>query len=375
MQVRDLAHVLERGAAFPLDHDPRLRGERVENGLQRFRQAGRDEQHEGVGGRQKSDHALKKAPERGARHGGKLSPSFYVLAPSLLLSQNHLMSDLAIDIRKVVKRFGDFVAVRELSLEVPRGSVYGLLGPNGAGKTTTIRMILDVLASRLGDDLALRPAEHRLWGARPSRLSPRGARPLQENAGPPRAALSRRAEGDARQGSGPAHRRVARAVRARHAAKELGRREDRRAVARHAAEGAVHRDAAPRPRPRDPRRAVQRARSDQCAGAQGRGARAQAARQDGHLQHARDGQRREDVRLGVHHRARREGARRLRDRGQARRRHAQRGDRTLRGAARKTASPTSCATRASCRRSTTPTITSRSSWRPTPTRKHCCGGS
>jgi ABC-2 type transport system ATP-binding protein len=55
------------------------------------------------------------------------------------------MSDLAIDIRKVVKRFGDFVAVRELSLEVPRGSVYGLLGPNGAGKTTTIRMILDVL--------------------------------------------------------------------------------------------------------------------------------------------------------------------------------------------------------------------------------------
>ena len=55
------------------------------------------------------------------------------------------MSDLAIDIRKVVKRFGDFVAVRELSLQVPRGSVYGLLGPNGAGKTTTIRMILDVL--------------------------------------------------------------------------------------------------------------------------------------------------------------------------------------------------------------------------------------
>jgi ABC-2 type transport system ATP-binding protein len=55
------------------------------------------------------------------------------------------MSDLAIDIRKVVKRFGDYVAVRELSLQVPRGSVYGLLGPNGAGKTTTIRMILDVL--------------------------------------------------------------------------------------------------------------------------------------------------------------------------------------------------------------------------------------
>jgi len=60
------------------------------------------------------------------------------------------MSDLAIDIRKVVKRFDEFVAVRELSLQVPRGSVYGLLGPNGAGKTTTIRMILDVLLPDAG---------------------------------------------------------------------------------------------------------------------------------------------------------------------------------------------------------------------------------
>jgi ABC-2 type transport system ATP-binding protein len=55
------------------------------------------------------------------------------------------MSDLAIDIRNVVKRYEEHVAVRELSLQVPRGSVYGLLGPNGAGKTTTIRMILDII--------------------------------------------------------------------------------------------------------------------------------------------------------------------------------------------------------------------------------------
>ena len=46
-------------------------------------------------------------------------------------------------------------------------------------------------------------------------------------------------------------------------------------------------------------------------------ARAEAPRQDRHLQHARDGQRREDVRLGVHHRSRREGARRPRHRRQA----------------------------------------------------------
>src|SRR5678815_1229780 len=60
------------------------------------------------------------------------------------------MSDLAIDIRNVVKRYEDHVAVRDLSLQVPRGSVYGLLGPNGAGKTTTIRMILDIILPDAG---------------------------------------------------------------------------------------------------------------------------------------------------------------------------------------------------------------------------------
>jgi ABC-2 type transport system ATP-binding protein len=60
------------------------------------------------------------------------------------------VSDLAIDIRNVVKRYQEHVAVRDLSLQVPRGSVYGLLGPNGAGKTTTIRMILDVIAPDAG---------------------------------------------------------------------------------------------------------------------------------------------------------------------------------------------------------------------------------
>ncbi|MDB4915336.1 MAG: transporter related protein [Gemmatimonadetes bacterium] len=55
------------------------------------------------------------------------------------------MSDLAIDIRNVVKRYAEHLAVRDLSLAVPRGAVYGLLGPNGAGKTTTIRMILNII--------------------------------------------------------------------------------------------------------------------------------------------------------------------------------------------------------------------------------------
>jgi ABC-2 type transport system ATP-binding protein len=49
-----------------------------------------------------------------------------------------------ISIENVTKSFGDVVAVRGLSLEVPQGAVYGLLGPNGAGKTTTLRMILGI---------------------------------------------------------------------------------------------------------------------------------------------------------------------------------------------------------------------------------------
>lgn len=60
------------------------------------------------------------------------------------------MADLALEIRDVAKRYAEHVAVRQLSLSVPRGTVYGLLGPNGAGKTTTIRMILNVIAPDTG---------------------------------------------------------------------------------------------------------------------------------------------------------------------------------------------------------------------------------
>ena len=56
------------------------------------------------------------------------------------------MSETALEIQGVAKRYAAHVAVRDLSLSVPRGAVYGLLGPNGAGKTTTIRMILNIIA-------------------------------------------------------------------------------------------------------------------------------------------------------------------------------------------------------------------------------------
>ena len=56
----------------------------------------------------------------------------------------HTNYEDALVLRNVTKRFGDFVAVDDLSLNIPKGSIYGFLGPNGAGKTTTIRMVMSI---------------------------------------------------------------------------------------------------------------------------------------------------------------------------------------------------------------------------------------
>ncbi len=50
-----------------------------------------------------------------------------------------------IELSGVSKVFGTVVAVNKLSLEVPKGSIYGFIGPNGSGKTTTIRMIMKIM--------------------------------------------------------------------------------------------------------------------------------------------------------------------------------------------------------------------------------------
>jgi HlyD family secretion protein len=50
-----------------------------------------------------------------------------------------------IETRDLARRFGDFVAVRDVSLTVDRGEIFGVLGPNGAGKSTTIRMLCGIL--------------------------------------------------------------------------------------------------------------------------------------------------------------------------------------------------------------------------------------
>ncbi len=75
------------------------------------------------------------------------------------------MSDLALRVEGLVRRFGSFVAVDNIDLEVPRGAIFGFLGANGAGKTTTIRMLCGLLEPTSGTafvdeiDVVKRPDE------------------------------------------------------------------------------------------------------------------------------------------------------------------------------------------------------------------------
>ena len=61
------------------------------------------------------------------------------------------MTEFAIQARNVVKKFGDFTAIEEINLNVPKGSIYGFLGPNGCGKSTTIRVLTGLLSPTSGN--------------------------------------------------------------------------------------------------------------------------------------------------------------------------------------------------------------------------------
>ncbi len=65
------------------------------------------------------------------------------------------MSDLAIDVRGLNKSFGAKHVVKDFSLQVRRGEIYGFLGPNGSGKTTSIRMLCGLLRPDSGSGTCL----------------------------------------------------------------------------------------------------------------------------------------------------------------------------------------------------------------------------
>src|ERR1700709_815849 len=60
------------------------------------------------------------------------------------------MTEMAIDVKGLTKRFGSKVAVDHVDIAVPRGQVWGFLGPNGSGKTTTLRMLCGLLTAEEG---------------------------------------------------------------------------------------------------------------------------------------------------------------------------------------------------------------------------------
>ncbi|MBN1207583.1 MAG: ABC transporter ATP-binding protein [Myxococcaceae bacterium] len=91
---------------------------------------------------------------------------------------SHSPSDLAVDARGLIKRFGTFTALNGLDLQIPRGAFYAYLGPNGAGKSTSIAILTSVYGpdagsiQLLGMDAVKQPLEiKRRIGMVPEELS------------------------------------------------------------------------------------------------------------------------------------------------------------------------------------------------------------
>ncbi len=86
------------------------------------------------------------------------------------------MAALAIEVRGLVKRFGDLVAVDGIDLTVPTGTCLGLLGPNGAGKTTTVEILEGLQPASSGQVRVL----GRTWAEDPEGIRGRIGATLQE---------------------------------------------------------------------------------------------------------------------------------------------------------------------------------------------------
>ncbi len=78
----------------------------------------------------------------------------------------------AISVENIVKRYGDFEAVKGVSFHVAEGEIFGLLGPNGAGKSTLIRMMTTLIPITGGRAIVGRPR----CGQRSRRCAPHDRR-------------------------------------------------------------------------------------------------------------------------------------------------------------------------------------------------------
>ena len=60
------------------------------------------------------------------------------------------MDNIAVSVKNLTKKFGDFTAVSDVTFDVNKGEIFGFLGANGAGKSTTIRMLCGILPPTSG---------------------------------------------------------------------------------------------------------------------------------------------------------------------------------------------------------------------------------
>ena len=78
---------------------------------------------------------------------------------------------MSLTVEHINKSFAQFQAIKDLSMEVQEGAIFGFLGANGAGKTTTMRMILDILRPDSGsitwNGKDVREVSRRNWGYLP----------------------------------------------------------------------------------------------------------------------------------------------------------------------------------------------------------------
>ena len=118
-----------------------------------------------------------------------------------------------IEVRDIVRRFGDFIAVNHTSFSVYEGEIFGLLGPNGAGKSTTFRMLCGLLPVSSGQisvaGVNLRTAR----GQGPYRLRSAKILPLHDAVRRREPPLLRQCLRPARPPAGPAHRSGHRRIR------------------------------------------------------------------------------------------------------------------------------------------------------------------